>query len=71
MNLLPVAFHFEDCRFCFFQVHKFIHFQSRNHQTSAMSRDQQLLFVEGLHGMVTRKLRYFDWQEWQLRRRAQ
>ena len=26
--------HFEDCRFCFFQVHKFVHFQSRSRQTS-------------------------------------
>lgn len=63
MNLLPVAFHsglFETARPLM-----------TPDEVSTLSRDQQLLFVEGLHGMVTRKLRYFDWQEWQLRRRAQ
>jgi len=36
----------------------------------AMDAKKQLLFVQGLPAFCARKIRYFDWWEWWLKKRA-
>jgi type IV secretion system protein VirD4 len=36
----------------------------------AMDQQKELLFVQGLPAILARKIRFFDWREWRLKKRA-